>query len=485
MKASIRASTGIAGLDEILLGGLPAGRMYLVEGDPGTGKTTIGLQFLLDGVRAGERCLYITLSETVDELAEVAESHGWTLDGIELYELQSEEHKLDPNEQYTIFHPGEVELGEMIDRVFAQIERVRPGRVVFDSLSEMRLLAREPLRFRRQILAIKQFLSHRDCTVLMLDDHTIAGQDLQLQTICHGVVLLRIQCFDVGAPRRKLRVVKMRGIPFREGDHDFTVRHGGAVVFPRLVGAAERGGHNHEVISSGCLELDSLLDGGLHRGASVLLLGPSGCGKSTISASIASAAAARGENAAIFVFEDARGAFLRHAESMKIDIERHLEAGRITVQQIDPADVSSGELSFEVLDAVENKNARVVIIDSLNGYLCGMATERSLMLHMHELIMYLDRRNVLSILIVAQRGVIGPNVHSPIDVMYLADTVILFRHFEAAGEARQAITVIKKRGGPHETTIREIRFTPEGVRIGEPLRDIDGILSGLPRAKSE
>jgi circadian clock protein KaiC len=474
-----RLATGSAGLDSVLNGGFPANRLYLVEGDPGTGKTTLGLQFLLEGARRGEPVLYVTLSETKEELTAVARSHGWSLEGVGLHELVPPAESLKAESQYTIFHPSEVELGETTRAVIEEVERIQPRRVVFDSLSEMRLLARDPLRYRRQILALKQFFVGRKSTVLLLDDRTSADADLQVQSIAHGVVVLEQLELDYGAERRRLRVSKLRGSRFRGGFHDFTIKTGGVEVYPRLVAADRRNEFTPESVASGVAELDALLGGGLDRGTATLVLGPAGCGKSSVAAHFAAAAAARGEQAASFIFDEGVNTYLGRAAGLGTDLRAHVEAGRLKVQQVDPAEMSPGQFAHAVCTAVEG-GARLVIIDSLNGYLQAMPDERFLTAQMHELLTFLNQQGVVTLLVMAQHGFMG-SMSSPVDVSYLADTVVLLRYFEAAGAIRRAISVVKKRTGRHEDTIRELRLSASrGVEVGAPLTAFRGVLTGVP-----
>jgi circadian clock protein KaiC len=473
-------TTGVAGLDHVLGGGLTPHRLYLIEGDPGAGKTTLALQFLLEGVRRGEAGLYVTLSETREELDGVARSHGWSLEGLTVCELIPSEESLLPDAQPRMFHPSEVELSETTRTVLLEVERTRPARVVFDSLSEMRLLAQNPLRYRRQILALKQFFAGRRCTVLLLDDRTSAVTDLQLQSLAHGVVTLEHLAPIYGAERRRLRVVKMRGVAFQGGYHDFKIERGGLAVFPRLVAAAHHRAFSREQIASGVPALDALLGGGLDRGTSTLLTGPAGSGKSAIAAQFAVAAARRGESAALFTFDEAVATLLARAEGMGMGLRGQVEAGRVSVQQVDPAELSPGELTHAVRRAAERDRARVVVIDSLNGYLNAMPEERFLTIQLHELLTYLGQQGVVTILIVAQHGLLGNAMQTPVDASYLADTVILLRYFEAGGRLLRAVSVVKRRGGAHEETLREFRLGPGGLVVGEPLENFHGILTGTP-----
>jgi circadian clock protein KaiC len=476
-----RLATGSEGLDLVLHGGFPANRLYLVEGDPGTGKTTMALQFLLEGARRGEPVLYVTLSETKEELTAVARSHGWSLEGVSLHELVPPEESLKTETQYTIFHPSEVELGETTRAVIDEVERIQPRRVVFDSLSEMRLLARDPLRYRRQILALKQFFAGRRTTVLLLDDRTSADADLQVQSIAHGVVMLEQMALDYGAERRRLRVSKLRGSRYRGGFHDFTIKTGGVEVYPRLVASVHRQEFMPESVTSGVAELDALLGGGLDRGTATLIMGPAGSGKSSVSAHFAAAAAVRGEVAAAFIFDEGVNTYLKRSAGLGADLQTHVGAGRLQVQQVDPAELSPGEFAHKVCEAVERGGARVVIIDSLNGYLQAMPDERFLTAQMHELLTYLNQQGVVTILVMAQHGFMGSGMNSPVDVSYLADTVVMLRYFEAGGAIRRAISVVKKRTGPHEDTIRELRLSASrGVEVGEPLTAFRGVLTGVP-----
>lgn len=473
--------TGIDGLDHILNGGLVSHRMYLVEGDPGSGKTTLALQFLLAGVRLGESCLFVTLSESEEELRASASSHGFSLDGIKIIEIIASEDSLKPDARYTMYHPSEVELGETIKAVLAEAERSKPVRLVFDSLSELRLLAQNPLRYRRQILALKQFFSRQRCTVMFIDDKTGDVGDNHLHSIAHGVISLERHSPEFGAMRRRLQVVKLRGREFRAGFHDYAIHHGGVEVFPRLVAAEHKTASARGVVKSGLEPLDALLGGGLARGTSTLILGPAGTGKSTVASQYALAAAARGEHVAIFLFDESIATLFERSASLGMDVEGIVKAGRLSVRQIDPAELSSGEFAHAVRQTVERDETRIVVIDSLNGYLNAMPSERHLTLHLHELLTYLGQQGATTLLLMAQHGLVGGSIQVPVDASYLADTVVLMRYFEGVGEVRQAISVIKKRTGKHERTIRELTFeSGKGIVIGEPVREFQGVLTGSP-----
>lgn len=472
-------STGSRGLDEILGGGVDPNRLYLYEGRPGTGKTTLALQFLLEGVKQGEPVLYITLSETRRELLLVARRHGLSLDGVEIFELIPPETTLDPEQELTVLHPAEMELNETAKLVFEKVEALKPVRVVFDSLSELRLLAQSPLRYRRQVLAIKHFFARRRCTVVLLDDLSSNQNDLQLHSISHGVILLEQLAIDYGAERRRLRVVKMRGIRFLGGFHDFTIQTGGLAIYPRLVAADHHTEFSGSYTPSGNDELDKLLGGGLERGTNALLIGAAGVGKSSVALTYVIAAALRGEKSAFFAFDEGRGTLQARARTLGLPLEQGLETGLIRFQQVDPAELSPGEFASIVRHCVDVEKARVVVIDSLNGYLNAMPDGRFLILQMHELLTYLAQQGVLTILILAQHGLVGP-METPLDISYLSDAVIMLRYFEYAGTVRRALSVVKKRSGDHEHTIREFRLSEQGISLGPPLTNFTGIFSGTP-----
>jgi circadian clock protein KaiC len=473
-------STGIPGLDDVLSGGFPLGHFFLVQGEPGAGKTTLGLQFLMEGGRNGERVLYVTLSESEHEIKKVARSHGWSLSGITIYEFTPTEDSLRPEDQYSAFHPSDLEFQDAMQNILNQVERLQPHRVVIDSLSEIRLLARDSLRYRRQILALKHFFTNRKCTVLLLDDRTATDRDLQLQSIAHGVLMLEKVPRDYGRTRRRVQVSKMRGSVYREGYHDYTITTGGVEVYPRLVASEHRQRSPDGVASSGLAELDKLWGGGLDRGTSTLLLGPAGSGKSSIELGYAIAAARRGELVSMFLFEELTHLACKRGASLNMDPRPWLESGKLQMQQIDPAELSPGEFVQDVRDAVEKQGASVVVIDSLNGFLNAMPGEAHLPLQMHELLAFLNQRGVLTILVLSQAGLMGSAMTSPVDLSYLADNVMLFRYFEASGRVRKALSVVKKRSGSHEDTIRELRMANGCITIGEALSGFRGVLTGVP-----
>jgi circadian clock protein KaiC len=473
------AATGIEGLDHILLGGFPRNHVYLLQGDPGVGKTTLALQFLLEGIRNGETGLYITLSETKDELHAVAESHHWDVSKVFIYEQLVGEGSLEDDDT-TVFYPSEIELGATIKAMLDEVERVKPDRVVLDSLSEIRLLAQSTLRYRKQILALKQFFAPRNITVLFLDDRTAEVNDLQLQSVPHGVVELERYTPLYGAARRRLQLVKVRGLNFRDGFHDFSIKTGGIIVYPRLVAAEHRRIVEFERLPSGLGPLDQMLGGGVDRGTSTLIMGPAGSGKSALSTQYAIAAAKRGERAAVFLFEESLSSFFNRSESIGMPLREYAEKGLIIIKQVDPAQLQPGELAYLVRHVVEQDKVRVLVIDSLNGYLNAVPEERFLLLHLHELLAYLGQNGVATILVFAQHGLLGAAMQSVVDVSYLADCVILLRYYEAMGQIHKAISIVKKRSGIHETAIREFKMNRSGITIGEPLEKFRGILSGIP-----
>ncbi|MBC7954506.1 MAG: AAA family ATPase [Cytophagales bacterium] len=475
-----RSPTEVAGLDEVLHGGFIAGRLYLVDGNPGAGKTTLALQYLINGAQAGESCLYVTLSETRGELVANAKSHGWSLDGIEILELLADEIQVDGESDLTMYQPSEVELNATTRKALEAVDRLKPRRMVFDSLSELRLLAQSSLRYRRQILGIKQFLVGRNCTALLLDDRTAEGPDMQLQSIAHGVISLDSHTPAYGRTLRQLRVVKFRGSDFSSGLHDFVINRGGLTVFPRLASSQHGAPFKRETLPSGVPLLDSLLSGGVDRGTSTLLIGPPGSGKSTIALQYASAAAARGEHAAIFGFEEAKAILFERASGLGMPINEGVGPAQIMVRQIDPAEISPGEFAHMVRQSVERDGARVVVIDSLNGYLNAMPEDKFLTAQLHELLSYLNNRGVATFLIAAQSGMLGPMMRSPVDASYLADAVIKLRMYDHAGNVKKAISVLKKRSGLHEESIRQLWFDKGGVHLSEPLMHLRGVLTGVP-----
>lgn len=473
-------SSGIAGLDDVLAGGFTRGQLFLVEGIPGSGKTTLALQFLMAAARRDEVVLYVSLSESGRELRASAASHGWALDGIDIRELAPGEAALEPDAQTTMFHPSELELASTTKMVIDDVERLKPSCVVIDSLSELRLLAGAALSYRRQILALKQFFAARECTVLVLDDLTGTERDLQIQSIAHGVLLLEQDAPQYGVERRRLRVLKLRGAQFRGGFHDYLIRRGGLQVFPRLVAAEHRQVNDPVKLASGLTELDSLLGGGIEEGTSTLMVGAAGTGKSTLAAQFVGAAAARGQHASMWLFDESPATLVSRCAGLGIDLKGAQATGRVAIRQVDPAELSPGEFAHAIREAVERDGSRIIVIDSLNGYLNAMPGEGYLSVQLHEMLMYLGQKGVATILIGAHQGLIGGGMTTPVDASYLADAVVLLRYFESRGEVRQAISVVKKRGSEHERTIREMQFEKGRIRIGEALRQFRGVLTGVP-----
>lgn len=475
-----RTATGIRGLDDILFGGFVANRMYLVEGSPGVGKTTLAMQFLLEGVRRGERALYVTLSETRDELEAIADSHGWSLEGIDMIELSQVENLLTARAQNTLFQPAETELANLSGLLVSEFDRLRPARMALDSLSELRLMAQNPLRYRRQILAFKHHFATVDCTVLLLDDRTVAGQDSHVHSIVHGMVGMQIVPLKFGINRRFLSIAKMRGSTFREGNHDYVIKHGGLEVFPRLVASQQATIARGDVFGSGNEQLDRVIGGGLHAGTGTLFMGPAGSGKSTIASMFAAQAAAHGHHVLYFAFDEIVSTLVNRANELGLGFEEAVASGLLRLRQVDPAEIAPGELANEIIEGVTAAGVRMVVLDSLNGYVNAMPQEEFLHLHLHELLGYLNQKGIATIMVLAQHGLVG-SMGTPVDVSYLADTVLLTRFFEARGAMKKAVSVIKKRSGAHEDTIRELTMSAHRVDVGEPLVNFEGIMTGVPR----
>ena len=476
-----RISTGVSGLDDILSGGLPVGQMYLLEGTPGTGKTTVAMQFIMQGIRTGEQALYITLSESKLELEASARSHGWDVNQLSIAEFVPAEASMSPDQQYTVFHPSEVELASTIQKLTDIVEERKPKRLVIDSLSELRLLAADTMRYRRQLLALKQFFVGRDTTVLLLDDRSAEGSDMQLQSIAHGVLRLNKVQRTYGVTRRQVEVIKLRGSAYREGFHDYTIETGGVCIYPRLVANEHSTTFTNERVKSGLPQLDEMFGGGINRGSSTLIIGPTGAGKSTLAMQFASAAAARGDRAIVYAFDEVLRTAQDRAESLGMPVGKEIEKGTLAMSQVDPAELSPGEFVWQICQDVEKNDTRVVVIDSLNGFLNAMPGERDLMLQLHELIAFLNQRGVVTFMILTQHGLVG-TMHADIDVSYLSDTTILLRYFESDGEIRQVISVLKQRVGRHERSLREFCIEDKGIEVGEPLRNFRGILTGVPDA---
>jgi circadian clock protein KaiC len=477
-------STGVPGLDHILGGGFLREGFYLLQGDPGSGKTTLALQYLLACGRRGERGLYITLTETRGDLERACRSHGWPLDAIEVSDLTRSEFNLGGDSQYIVFHPSEVELGETTRQILAEVERTRPRHVVFDGLSELRLLAADPLRYRRQLLALKHVFEERKTTALLLDDRTNPMGEIRPESLVGGNIVMEKSLPGYGGARRRLYVTKVRGADFRDGYHDYEIARGGVVVHPRLIAAEHHERFEPEIMSSGVANLDLMLHGGLQAGTTTLLLGPAGVGKSTVAMQFVARALNEGRRAAVFTFDEVIDTLFARSEKLCLDgIRQYLKDGQLHAQQVDPAELSPGGFADKVSRVVEG-GAKVLVIDSLNGYLSAMPEERFLTTHLHELFAYLNQQGVMTLIVVAQHGLLLANA-AELDVSYLADTVLLLRYFEVDAQIRQAISVFKKRVGPHERTLRELLITNDGVRVGEPLRGFRGILTGVPQYEGE
>jgi circadian clock protein KaiC len=480
MDAAKISQTGVPGLDEILNGSLPKNHLYLLQGKPGTGKTTLSMQFLLNGLIHGERVLYVTFSETKLELQAVAQSHGWDVSKLPILELSTFSNSLSQNSQNTLFHPSEVELTKLINLLLDEVKKINPSRIVFDSVSELRLLADSSLRYRRQMLAFKEFFIGRGATVLFLDDLSIDDGDMHVQSIVHGVILLEKFRAAYGVERRQIHIAKLRGVNFKGGTHDYIIEKGGITIFPRLVSSHYKSNYSPERISSGSKELDALIGGGLDRGTSNLILGPAGTGKSTIAVQLAVAAAKAGKKVAIYSFEEAIENLTIRSAALGFDLDALVKSGKLTLRKVDPAELTPGQFTSLVREAHDDK-ADMVVIDSLNGYIHAMPERQFLMLQLHELLSFLGKQGIITVLVLSQSGVIGSNMLSPLDLTYLADTVILTRYFEAMGAVKKAISVVKKRTGSHEETLREFRISNGGITVGPVLSNFSGIFSGIPK----
>jgi circadian clock protein KaiC len=473
------AATGISGLDEILTGGLTQDRLFLIEGSPGSGKTTLAMQFLLEGARQGEPTLYISLAESEVELRSVAVSHGWSLDGISILEVMPDEDVLDPTQQNSILYPGEIEMAETTKVILDAVEKYRPKRVVLDSLSELQLLAPNAFHYRRQILALKHFFSTRSCTVLLLDDKTAINGDQQVRSIAHGVISLEQQDSDYGAERRIIRIIKYRGIGFRRGPHDYSILRGGLALYPRIVSADSRESVKRGQLSSGLPKFDKLLGGGIEEGTSTFISGPPGSGKSSLAVQFVAAVTSQGHRASMFIFEESANNLIHRVEGIGIDLHTPCKSGLLSIQQIDPAELSPGQFAHSVCRAAD-EGAKVIVIDSLNGYLNAMPDARFLTIHLHEILTYLGQRGVVTFLIGVQQGMLGGMMSSAMDVSYMADNVLVLRYFEAGGGVHKAISVFKKRGSQHETTLRRFSMSSQGIQVGPVLNEFQGILTGIP-----
>jgi circadian clock protein KaiC len=476
MTSDQRLSSGVTGLDDVLHGGFPAGYMFLIEGTPGSGKTTLGLHFIIDGLRQNESTLYVLLTENIAELKHVAAQHGWSLEGAHIHAVPHSQ--AEASQSYTIFHPAEAELDEVFEALLQAVDRTKAKRVVFDSLSELRYMSQDTLRYRRLLLTLKDRLAAHGATTLLLDYPESGKPDHQLETICHGVLRFEQFAPEYGSERRRLIVRKLRGVEYRSGFHDFNIRRGGLEVYPRLKAMEHHAQYTPKRVTLGVKEMDTLLGGGLDRGTSTLIIGPAGVGKSSLAGHYAYANAEAGDKVAMFLFEEVANTFLDRTEGLDIGLRRYVKSGQVSLRQLNSASVSPGEFAALVRDAVEQQGARTVVIDSINGYFSAMPQEHSLSAHLHELLTYLNQQGVMTLLVVSQHGVLGPTMIAPIDISYLADSVVLLRFFESSGLVRQAISVVKKRSGPHERTIREFFLGPRGIRVGRPLKEFRGILTG-------
>lgn len=479
---SAKVRTGIPGLDSVLRGGLPAGQLYLLEGGSGAGKTTLALQFLMEGARAGEKVLWCTLSETEAQLDATARSHGWNLAGITLLNLGKTTTSGAPGEgEYSFFSPGDIELGDIARAIMEATTREKPDRIVFDPFSDVRLLARDPLRYRRQVLQLREHFAALGSTVILIQESGLeTAGDPAVEGVVHGILALYQHAPDYGTPRRRLRIHKLRGVAYREGFHDVVINTGGITVYPRLEAARHAEPPKREEVTTGVAALDTMLGGGLDRGASLLIMGPAGAGKSTMSSQFAAAACDRGERAVVYLFDENERAFLTRSDGLGMGVRRHVESGKLCVRQVDPAEFTPGEFAHAVRHQVEAEGAGLVVIDSLNGYLTGMPDEQHLAMHMHELLTYLSLKNVVTILTLNQHGIVGGTPSSPVEVSYLADSALLLRYFEAQGAVRRAASVVKRRCGPHEVYIREMTISPPGIQLGATLREFRGVLTGNP-----
>lgn len=483
-KGETRVPTGVPGLDYVLMGGFLRDGFYLIQGDPGSGKTTLALQYVRGRIEAGEPCLYITLTESRRDLANTCASHGWSVEDIEVCDLTRSAANLSGEPESSVFHPSDTELGETTKAIFAAVEKTRPRHVVFDGLSEMRLLSGNALVYRRQLLAIKEFFAERHAIVMLLDDRISPFGNVQPESLVGGNIVLERTLPQYGRARRRLYVTKVRGANFREGFHDYEILCGGVIVHPRLVAAEHHEKFTRELLPSGIANLDTLLAGGLSTGSTTLLLGPAGVGKSTVAMQFAVAAVMRGLKVAVYMFDEVLDTLVERVEKLCLGkvggLRAYIAEGLVHVQQVDPAEMSPGAFAHEVRRAVE-AGAKVIIIDSLNGYISAMPEERFLTTHLHEMFAYLNQKGIVTLMVVAQHGMIVGGGGGEIDVSYLADAVLLFRYFEVRGEIKQAVSVFKKRTGAHERTLRELEISSKGVVIGEPLRGFRGIMTGTPQ----